>query len=420
MKILIQSATIIDKGSPFHKKKKNIVINNGRIAEIGDKNYSADKVIDAEGMFLSIGWFDVGAYVGDPGLEHKEDLVSLAKAGAAGGFTDVAVLPNTYPTVQTKNEVSYITQGNDNRLVQIHALASVTKSNKGEELTEMIDLHESGAVGFTDGLRSIWHTDIFLKTLQYLQKFDGLLIDHPEDNWLNMFGQMHEGVNSTMLGLKGMPRIAEEVAANKNIELLSYAGGRLHFAKVSTAKTIDLIKVAKKKGLNVSCDITGYQALLDDSLLMDFDTNYKVNPPLREKSDNEALIKALKDGTIDVLVTGHVPQDDESKFLEFDLADFGMINLQTFASQLTSLSKWIEMEDLLEKITSAPRRLLKLEIPKIEIDEKACLTLFDPNAEWMFDKDSNYSKSRNSPWLGKTIKGKAVAVFNNSKSKIED
>ncbi len=420
MKILIQSATIIDKGSPFHKKKKNIVINNGRIAEIGDKNYSADKVIDAEGMFLSIGWFDVGAYVGDPGLEHKEDLVSLAKAGAAGGFTDVAVLPNTYPTVQTKNEVSYITQGNDNRLVQIHALASVTKSNKGEELTEMIDLHESGAVGFTDGLRSIWHTDIFLKTLQYLQKFDGLLIDHPEDNWLNMFGQMHEGVNSTMLGLKGMPRIAEEVAANKNIELLSYAGGRLHFAKVSTAKTIDLIKVAKKKGLNVSCDITGYQALLDDSLLMDFDTNYKVNPPLREKSDNEALIKALKDGTIDVLVTGHVPQDDESKFLEFDLADFGMINLQTFASQLTSLSKWIEMEDLLEKITSAPRRLLKLEIPKIEIDEKACLTLFDPNAEWMFDKDTNYSKSKNSPWLGKTIKGRAIAVFNNSKSRIED
>ena len=420
MKILIQSATIIDKGSPFHKKKKNIVINNGRIAEIGDKNYSADKVIEAEGMFLSIGWFDVGAYVGDPGLEHKEDLVSLAKAGAAGGFTDVAVLPNTYPTVQTKNEVSYITQGNDNRLVQIHALASVTKSNKGEELTEMIDLHESGAVGFTDGLRSIWHTDIFLKTLQYLQKFDGLLIDHPEDNWLNMFGQMHEGVNSTMLGLKGMPRIAEEVAANKNIELLSYAGGRLHFAKVSTAKTIDLIKVAKKKGLNVSCDITGYQALLDDSLLMDFDTNYKVNPPLREKSDNEALIKALKDGTIDVLVTGHVPQDDESKFLEFDLADFGMINLQTFASQLTSLSKWIEMEDLLEKITSAPRRLLKLEIPKIEIDEKACLTLFDPNAEWAFDKDTNYSKSKNSPWLGKTIKGRAIAVFNNSKSRIED
>lgn len=420
MKILIQSATLIDKGNPFHKKKKNVVINNGRITEIGDKNYSADKVIDAEGMFLSIGWFDLGAYVGDPGLEHKEDLASLAKAAAAGGFTDVAVLPNTYPAVQTKNEVSYITQGNDNRLVQIHALASVTKSNKGEELTEMIDLHEAGAVGFTDGLKSVWHTDIFLKSLQYLQKFDGLLIDHPEDNWLIMFGQMHEGLNSTMLGLKGMPRIAEEVAVSKNLDLLNYAGGRLHFAKVSTARTVDLIKAAKKKGLNVSCDITGYQALLDDSMLLDFDTNYKVNPPLREKADNEALTKALKDGTIDVLVTGHVPQDDESKFLEFDLADFGMINLQTFASQLSSLSKSVEIEDLLEKITTAPRKLLKLEVPKIEVDEKACLTLFDPNAEWTFDKDSNYSKSKNSPWLGKAIKGRAVAVFNNGKQKIED
>ncbi len=420
MKILIQSATIIDKGNPFHSKKKNVLISNGRIAEIADKNYSADKVIDADGMFLSIGWFDMGAYVGDPGLEHKEDLASLAKAAAAGGFTDVAVLPNTYPTVQTKNEVSYIKQGNDNRLVQIHALASVTKNNKGEELTEMIDLFESGAVGFTDGLKPVWHTDIFLKSLQYLQKFDGLLIDHPEDNWLSMFGQMHEGINSTMLGLKGMPRIAEEVAVNRNLELLSYAGGRLHFAKVSTAKSVDLIRAAKKKGLNVSCDITGYQALLDDSVLMDFDTNYKVNPPLREKSDSDALIKALKDGTIEVLITGHVPQDDESKFLEFDLADFGMINLQTFASQLSALSKLVEMEDLLEKVTSAPRRLLKLEVPKIEVDEKACLTLFDPTAEWTFDKDTNYSKSKNSPWLGKTIKGKAVAVFNNGKAKIED
>ena len=420
MKTLIQSATIIDKGSIFHTKKKNVLINNGRITEIGDKNYTADKIIDAEGMYLSIGWFDLGAYVGDPGLEHKEDLSSLAKAAAAGGFTHVAVLPNTYPTVQTKNEVSYITQGNDTRLVQIHVLASVTKGNKGEELTEMIDLHEAGAVGFTDGLKSVWHTDIFLKSLQYLQKFDGLLIDHPEDNWLNMFGQIHEGVNSTMLGLKGMPRIAEEVAVSKNLELLNYAGGRLHFARVSTAKTVELIKAAKKKGLNVSCDVTGYQALLDDSLLMDFDTNYKVNPPLREKSDNEALIKALKDGTIDVLVTGHVPQDDESKFLEFDLADFGMINMQTFASQLTALSKWVEMEDLLEKITTAPRNLLKLEIPKIEVDEKACLTLFDPNADWTFDKDTNYSKAKNSPWLGTILKGKAIAVFNNSKSKIED
>jgi len=414
MKILIQNAEIIDANSSFHQQEKNILITNGRIAEIGDKNYSADKVIPAKGMKLSIGWFDLGTFVGDPGLEHKEDLDSASKAATAGGFTEIAILPNTSPSIQSKNEVSYITKNNDNRLVQIHALASVTKNNKGEELTEMIDLHHAGAVAFTDGLKPIWHTDILLKSLQYLQKFNGVLIDHPEDTWLNLFGQMHEGINSTMLGLKGMPRIAEDIAVSKNIEILNYAGGRLHFARLSSAKAIDLIRAAKKK-LNLSCDIAAYQPLLDDSLLSTFDTNYKVNPPLREKSDNEALLKALKDGTIDVLCSGHTPHEDESKSLEYDLADFGMINLQTFGANLTALSKSIGWDVLLEKVTGNPRQLLNLEIPKIAIDEKANLTLFDPNRVWTFDEKTNFSKAKNSPWYGKEITGKAVAVFNNSK-----
>jgi dihydroorotase len=418
MKILIQSPQIIDANSPFHKKEKNVLINNGRIAEIGDKNYSADKVIKAEGMKLSVGWFDLGTFVGDPGLEHKEDLDSVARASAAGGFTEIAVLPNTAPSVQSKNEISYITQGNDNRLVQIHALASVTKNNKGEELTEMIDLHSAGAVAFTDGLKSIWHTDILLKSLQYLQKFDGVLIDHPEDNWLTLFGQMHEGINSTMLGLKGIPRIAEEIAIGKNLELLAYAGGRLHFSRISSGKSVELLRAAKKK-LKVSCDIAAYQPLLDDSTLTSFDTNYKVNPPLREKADNDALIKALKDGTIDLLCSGHLPHEEESKKLEFDHADFGMINLQTFASNLVALSKWIDYDVLIEKVTTAPRAILKREIPKIDIEEKANLTLFDPDKSWMLDDKTNFSKSRNSPWYGKKITGKVAAIFNNNKHWID-
>ncbi len=419
MKILIRSAQILSPQSPFHKKIKNVLIQNGRIDEIGDKNYTADKVIEAEGMILSPGWFDLGACVGDPGHENREDLSSLAKAAAAGGFTEVAVLPNTLPTVQTKNEVSYITGNNESRLVQVHALAAVTRNCKGEELTEMIDLHEAGAVAFTDGLKPVWHTDIFLKSLQYLQKFDGLLIDHPEDSWLNLFGQMHEGPNSTMLGLKGMPRIAEEVAVSRNLKLLGYAGGRLHFSKLSAAKAIDLVRTAKKKGLNISCDIASYQPLLSDELLSDFDTNYKVNPPLREKADQEALIKGLKDGTIDVIVSNHIPLDDESKFLEFDLSDFGMINLQTFASHIATLSKSVDMDVLIEKVTDAPRRLLNLPPVTIDIDVKANLTLFDPAYEWTFNADANLSKSRNSPWLGKTLTGKAVAVFNNSKQALD-
>src|SRR5689334_15429701 len=199
-------------------------------------------------MLLTTGWFDLGAFVGDPGLEHKEDLESLAASAMAGGFTDVAVLPNTSPAIQSKNEVSYVVGGNSSRLVQLHVLAAVTKGCKGEELTEMIDLHEAGVNAFTDGLHPVWHTDIFLKSLQYLQKFDGLLIDHAEDIWLNKFGQMNEGVTSTSLGLKGMPRIAEEAAITRNLELLGYAGGRLHLARLSSAKSVELVKNAKKKG----------------------------------------------------------------------------------------------------------------------------------------------------------------------------
>lgn len=414
MKILIQAAKILDSNSPFHKKEKNVLIQNGRIAEIGDKNFQADKIIKAEGMILSTGWFDLGTHIGDPGLEHKEDIESVSKAAAAGGFTELATLPNTSPSIQTKNDVSYLKKGNYNRLVQIHPLASVTKNNKGEELTEMIDLHEAGAVGFTDGLKPIWHTDIFLKSLQYLQKFNGVLIDHPEDIWLNMFGQMHEGLNSALLGLKGMPSIAEEIAISRNIKLLGYAGGRLHLSRLSTSKSIGLVRAAKKK-MNITCDIAAYQALLDDSMLSGFDTNYKTNPPLREQEDNNSLIKGLNDGSIDVICSGHTPQDDESKSIEFDHADAGIINLQTFAANLVSLSKEVKWDMLIEKVTNGPRAVLGLEQPVIDVEAKANLTLLDPNRVWTLDEKTNFSKSKNSPWFKQTLMGKAVAVFNNDK-----
>ena len=396
MKILIQSPEILDPNSPFHQKEKNVLIHNGRIAAIGDKNFSADKTISAEGMKLSIGWLDLGTFIGDPGLEYKEDLASGARAAAAGGFTELAILPNTQPCVQTKNEISYLVRGNVGRLVQVHPMASVTLNNKGEELTEMIDLHAAGAVAFTDGLKPVWHTDIFMKSLQYLQQFDGVLVDHPEDYWLNLFGQMHEGVNSTRLGLKGMPRIAEEIVVGKNIELLQYAGGRLHFSRISTPRSLELIKAAKKK-FQVTCDVTVYQALLDDGMLADFDTNYKVNPPLRERNDSESIIKALRDGTIDVLSSGHMPHDEESKSLEFDRAEFGIITLQTFCAHLVSLSKHVAWDILIQKVTTGPRKVLHLEMPRIEEDALANLTLIDPDHKWVLNETTNFSKSKNSP-----------------------
>jgi dihydroorotase len=419
MKILIQGATLIDRESPFHKKKKNVLLTNGRIASVSDKSAQADKVIDADGMFLSPGWFDLGTFAGDPGFEQKETLDSVAQAAAAGGFTELALLPNTNPCVQTKNDILYITGGNRSRLVQLHALASVTRNNKGEDLTEMIDLAGAGAVGFTDGLRPLWHTDIFQKSLQYLQKTGRVLIDHPEDQWLSMFGQMHEGKNSTSLGLRGIPRIAEEVTVARNLELLGYAGGRLHLSRISSARSVRKIRAARSRGMNVTCDVASYQPLLDDSLLADFDTNYKMSPPLRERSDQEAILRGLKDGTISVLCSGHLPQDAESKQVEFDHAEPGIINLQTFASQLAQLSKSVPMARLIETVTYGPREVLNLPVPGIAEDTSANLTLFDPQREWVFDADTNLSKSLNSPWLGQKLKGRAVAVFGNGRQYLQ-
>ncbi|MFZ9981626.1 MAG: dihydroorotase [Cyclobacteriaceae bacterium] len=415
MKILLQNPLILDKRSDWHKKKRNVLIQGGKILEIGDKTYAADRIIDADGMILSPGWFDLGSVAGDPGLEHREDISSLSKAAQAGGFTELAVLPNTNPAVQTKNDIAYLTRKNDSRLVQIHAIASVTRNNKGEEMTEMIDLHEGGAIAFSDGLKSLHHTDIFLKTLQYLKNFDGLLIDHPHDHWLDLFGQMNEGAISASLGLKGMPELSEEITASRNLRLLGYSRSRLHLLHVSSPGVLDLVRSAVKKGLQVTCDVTSYQPLSEDALLTDFNTNYKVSPPLREQSSNEKLIKGLKDGTIGIISSGHRPVDDESKVVEFDQAEPGIINLQTFASQLVQLSDEIPWEDLIEKVTIAPRQLLRIELPVIEDGARANLTLLDPSRKWVFNSENNQSKSANSPWLGSELKGKVVAVFNNSK-----
>lgn len=412
MDVLIKSVQVIDQKSTYHKKKVDVLISNGKIKSIGKISNDKAKTIDAKGMILSVGWFDLRANFCDPGLEHKEDLYSGMEAAAAGGFTGVALLPNTKPAIQSKNDIKYIISRTADNIVDVYPMGAVTVDVKGEDFTEMIDLHEAGAVAFTDGEQPIWQSDILLKSLQYLEKFNGLLIDKPEDKRLNMFGQMNEGVNSTLLGMKGMPKLAEEVVIDRDLALLEYAGGRLHLSQISTAQSIAKIKLAKKKGLNLTCDVAVFQPLLDDSLLSSFDTNYKVNPPLREKEDNNAIVKGIKEGTIDVLVSSHTPHDEESKKLEFDLADFGIIGLQTVAHNIAQLSEKVDMELLIEKITDAPRSLLGLEQPKIEEGEVANLTLFAPSLEWTFDSKSNKSKSEFSPYYGKSIKGKAVAVFN--------
>jgi dihydroorotase len=421
MSILIKSAQIISPGSAHNMMKLNILVSDsGIIKYIGKDTPEAGKVIESPGLMASIGWFDMRANFNDPGHEQKEDLQTGLKTAAAGGFTGVALLPNTNPCVESKNEVTYLKSLNNRSVTQIYPLGAVTKGCKGEDFTEMLDMHSAGAVAFTDGENPIWNTDILLKTLQYLQKFEGLLINRPEDKYLTAFGAMNEGITSTMLGLKGMPGIAEEIMVARDLELLKYAGGRLHFANISTAHALKLISRAKDKGLNVTCDVAICNLVFDDTELSTFDTNYKVNPPLRNKRDIKALERGLDSSEIDVIVSSHSPQDAESKNLEFDHADFGMLGLQTFLPLVLQKESEGGLASLIQKFTVNPRKILGLPIPLISEEEKADITLFDPTVKWKYDAKTNFSKSVNSPLLGKTLTGSIIGVLNNGRTFFND
>ncbi|MCE6988303.1 dihydroorotase family protein [Dyadobacter sp. CY323] len=423
MKLLIRSVRIIDKKSSFHNQRKDLLIEDGRIKEIGEGlEVGEAEIKEGTDLCVSSGWVDMRVASRDPGFEHKEDLTSVREAAGHGGFTEIVLLPNTQPVVHSKDTLNYIRQSGTGGLVKLHVAAAVTKKAEGEDFTEMIDLHEAGAVAFTDGEHPVQNTDLFLKTILYLQPLNALLMNRPEDRQLTLYGQMHEGITSTLIGMKGMPALAEEMMLTRDLKLLEYALEKslyhsdapvLHISLISTAAAVDLIRVAKEKGLPVSCDIAAHQLAFEDTDLIDFDTNLKVNPPFRSASDLEALRKGLADGTIDVIVSDHSPHDEESKNLEFDHADFGMTGLET-AFSLSVMHSGLKLENIVEKLTSAPRHILRLNEARIEVGANANLTFFEPETEWDFNK--SYSKSKNTPFLGKRLKGKVCGVINNGKT----
>jgi dihydroorotase len=416
MKILIKSAEVVDPAATYHRQKVNIMVEDGIIKKISAEDIAADVIIEGKNLKVSCGWIDMRVSTGDPGFEHKEDIQSINRSAAFGGFTEVVCMPHTKPVIQSKDVLGYIKSRCREQLVEVHAAAAVTINREGKELSEMMDLHHAGAIAFTDGDKPVWHTDVLLKALQYLQSFDGLLINHAEELHLTHAGQMNESIESTLLGLKGMPMLAEELMIARDIDILKYTGGKIHFSHVSSPKSIELIKQARNLGLSVTCDVAAYQLVLDDSLMKSFDTNLKVNPPLRAKQDIEALWTALKDGIIDVVVSDHIPQDEESKNLEFDLAEFGMIGLETvFALLRTYGETKISMEEIVNKLSYAPRKILKLTLPQIAEGAQANLTVFDPDAEWVYQARDIRSKSRNTPFTGWKFKGKVIAVFNKGK-----
>ncbi len=426
MKVLIKNAYIIDPSSSFHKKTMDVAIIEGLISDI-DTNIDVtnfDDIVSGENIYLSIGWVDGGVHYKDPGEEWLESLESLQNSALEGGITTVIGFPNTHPTVQNKESLSYFKNFSKYNLVQFLNLAAITKNCDGKDFTDMMDLHFSGAVGFSDGKNPIQSSDILLKTLQYLQPLGTLLINKSEDKYLSMFGQMHEGITSTMLGLKGIPSAAEEIMIMRDLKLLEYSGIKsdkplLHFSTISTEESVNLIREAKRKGLPVSCDIAAHQLAFTDESLFDFDTDLKVSPPFRSTEDIEALKTGLKDGTIDMIVSDHNPLDAEHKNVEFDVADFGIIGTQTLFSVINTNSD-LDLETIIEKISTNPRKLFGLENPAIESGKVANLTVFQPDADFEFMEESIKSASKNSPFKGKILKGKALAVFNNGNYKILD
>ncbi len=426
MQLLIRDARVVDAASSFDGQTVDLFIENGLIRQIGTTLIADEgtQLIEAGNLHVSPGWVDMRASAQDPGFEHKEDLTSLCQAAAAGGFTDVAVLPNTQPVIDAKGTLGYVRRMAEGQPVSIHVIAAITQKAAGENFTDMLDLYHAGAVAFSDGTHPLQNPDLLLKTLQYLQPIGGLLMNRPEETMLTRYGQMHEGVQSTRLGLKGIPALAEEIMIERDLRLLDYVTRvetraeqegqirfppALHFSTISTARSVELIRRAKAEGMPVSCDVAVHQLVFDDSALTGFDTNLKVNPPLRGADDVAALWAGLADGTIDAIVSDHQPQDAESKNVEFDMAEFGMIGLETVFGAVMTHNRGLSLTQLIEKLTTRPRQLLRLPAVTIAEGEPARLTLFDPASSWTFSETR--SKSQNSPFLGQTLKGRVLGTL---------
>ena len=420
MKILIKKATILDPESKHNKQTKDILIENGTITHI-DENINDDeaKIIESENLYLSQGWTDLNARFGEPGLEYKEDLTSGMNAAAQGGFTHVALMPSTEPSIQTKSDVSYLLNQNEHHIVDLHPMGALTINRKGEQLTEMFDMHQNGALAFSDDKRSINNANLMKIALLYAKNFKGLIMSFSSESKTAEKGQMNEGITSTKLGLKGIPSVSEELQIARDLQLCEYAEARLHFSTISSAKSVDLIREAKSKGLNVTADVSSYHLLLNDTELESYNSNLKVNPPLRSDNDIKGLKQGLSDGTIDAICSDHYPQNIENKKCEFNLAAFGMINLETcFSSANTALKDTMDLAVIVEKLSTKPKSILGLKTSAIEEGNLADLTLFDPSLKWIYLEENIVSKSKNSPLIGREFTGKPIAIVNNGQLSI--
>ncbi|KAG4080456.1 hypothetical protein HA402_013914 [Bradysia odoriphaga] len=413
MHILLKNVKIIAPSSPLHGQQKDISIQNGIIHQVGDNLEDARAtVISGNNLHVSAGWMDVFAHFCDPGQEHKEDLQSGIRAAATGGYTTVMVVPNTQPALHTKPQIEYVLSRSRHSAATVLPIGAATKNLEGTGLAEMYEMQQAGAVAFSDGLKPLQSPGLMLKALQYIKAFEGTLIQLPDDQSISAHGLMHEGIYSTQLGMPGKPALAEELIIQRDLELAKYTDSRIHFTGISTRKSVELIAAAKAEGIKVTCSATPYHLSLTDAQLINYDTHLKVNPPLRSADDVKALQEAVLHGTIDCIATHHLPQDWDAKQVEFEYAKNGMIGLESTFGVIRRYLPQLPLEQLIQLLTTQPRKIFGLPQPALQEGAAANLTIFDPEAEWEFTKGHIASRSKNSAYIGAQLKGKVHATVN--------
>jgi dihydroorotase len=407
MSILIKKATISDPNSPLNGQQTDIFIRKGIITEIGENlDKKADKVIESNALQVSPGWVDVFADYCDPGYEHKESIESGLAAAAAGGFTDVFVVPNTMPTISSKTTLEYVLNKSKSSDVKLHVLGAVSRNIEGKDLAEMMDMQHAGAIAFSDGWHPVQNAGLMQKALEYVKAFDGTIVQMPVQDSLAAGGLMNEGETSVRLGMSGIPNIAESLIVHRDIELTRYTGSKIHFTGVTTPESLALIKAAKKDGLNVTCSVTPFHLLYTEENLKMYDSVFRVEPPLRSEVERKNLVKALMDGTIDCIATHHRPQDWDAKVKEFEYAQPGMITQETCLAMIMEAAPKLDINQLVKVMSLNARRIFGLPEVKIEEGQPAHISIFDTTTNWIYNKADKKSLGINSPLFGKQLTGR--------------
>ena len=419
MDLLLKSALIVDPQSPLNGKKRDLHIVDGKIASIKPTITGNDKtrVIRQASLCVSPGWFDMCANFCDPGTEFKEDMNSGLNAAARGGFTGVLVSPATEPPIDSKSGVEYLLKKGKGHITETFAQGTISQGMHGLQLSEMMDMSTNGAKAFGDYKNSIESSELMNRALEYSKNCGTPIITFPLDPGMSPEGVMHEGAVSVSLGLKGMSCSSEEIRVQRDVDILRYTGGHLHILAISTGKSAEIVRQAKKEGLKLTCGIAAHQLAFTDRDLDTFDTRLKVNPPFRTSKEKLDLIRALKVGTIDVIISDHSPHDVENKKREFEHAAFGISSLETsFSALVISLGDKLPLSDLISKLAIGPRKILGLRIPTIAEGESANLTLFNASEARPFSKEDMISKSKNNPFGSIDLRGNVVGVIRGRKS----